>query len=70
MDMVGIRVEWVNINNIRGANDVVIIADTVEELQALLDMIKRESERMGLKINIKKTQAVVALKIPEPQSAT
>ena len=53
--MEGIRIGGENINNIRFADDTVIIADSEEKLQALLDTVKRESENMGLKINIKKT---------------
>ena len=66
MRMEGIKVSGVNINNIRYADDTVIIADTSEKLQALVDVVKRESEKMGLKINIKKTEVVVASKNPEP----
>ena len=54
------------INNIRSADDAVIIADSEEKLQALLDTVERESENMGLKINIKKTEVVVTSKNPEP----
>ena len=64
--MEGIKVGGSNINNIRYADDTVIIADTPEKLQALLDTVNRESERMGLKINIKKTEVVVASKNREP----
>ena len=39
-----------------------LVADTSEKLQALVDVVERESERMGLKINIKKTEVVVATK--------
>ena len=64
--MEGIRIGGENINNIRFADDTVIIADSEEKLQALLDAVRRESENMGLKINIKKTEVVVASKNPEP----
>ena len=64
-DMEGIKVGGVNINNIRYADDTVLIADTPEKLQALLDVVKRESERIGLNINIKKTEVMVASKNPE-----
>ena len=65
-EMEGIKVGGVNINNIRYADDTVLIADTSEKLQALVDVVKRESEGMGLKINIKKTEVVVATKNPAP----
>ena len=64
--MEGIRIGGENINNIRFADDTVIIADSEEKLQALLDTVKRESENMGLKINIKKTEVVVTSKDQEP----
>ena len=44
----------------------VIIADSAEKLQQLMDTVNRESEIMGLKINIKKTEVVVVSKNPEP----
>ena len=64
--MEGISIGGVNINNIRHADDTVIIADSAEKLQLLLDTVNRESEQMGLRINIKKTEVVVASKNPEP----
>ena len=62
----GIKVGGENINNIRFADDTVLIADTEEKLQVLLDIVERESERLGLKINIRKTEVMVASKNPEP----
>ena len=59
-DMDGIKIGGVNINNIRYADDTVIIADTAEKLQNLIDRVNRESEAMGLKINVRKTEVVVA----------
>ena len=53
MGVEGISTGGVNINNIRYADDTVIMADNTEKLQALLDTVKRESERVGLRINIK-----------------
>ena len=63
--MEGIKVGGVNRNHIRHADDTVIIADTAEKLQALVEVVKRESEKMGLRINTKKTEVVVASKNPE-----
>ena len=65
-DMEGIKVGGVNLNNIRYADDTVLVADTPEKLQALLNVVKRESERMGLNINIKKTEVMVASKKIDP----
>ena len=65
MGVEGISTGGVNIN-IRYADDAVVMADTAEKLRALLDTVKRESERMGLKIHIKKTEVAVASKKPQP----
>ena len=64
--MEGIKVGGENINNIRFADDTVIVADSEEKLQALIDTVKRESENMGLKINTRRTEVVVASKNFEP----
>jgi len=62
----GRKVGGVNINNIRYADDTILIADDVEKLQRLLDEVVEESERFGLKINEKKTFCMVMTKIKEP----
>ena len=41
-----------NINNLRHADDTTLIAESEEELKSLLMMVKEESERAGLRINI------------------
>ena len=43
-----------NINNLRYMNDTTLIAESKEELKSLLMRVKEESERAGLKLNIKK----------------
>ena len=65
MGVEGISTGGVNIN-IRYADDAVVTADAAEKLRAFLDTVKRESERMGLKIHIKKTKVAVASKKPQP----
>ena len=45
-----------NINNIRYADDMVMIADTEEKLQNLMDRLLVECARMGLRINIGKVR--------------
>lgn len=52
----GIKVNGVVINNIRYADDTIILANNAQDLQILLDCVHRESEDMGLKININKTK--------------
>ena len=64
-DMEGIKVGGMNINNIRYADDTVIIADTEEKLQSLLDRLNVECRAMGLKINIGKTEVMGVTKRKE-----
>ena len=53
-DKPGIKVNGENINNIRYADDTALIAGSKKELQALINIVVKESERMGLSLNIKK----------------
>ena len=48
-----IKIAWRNINNLRHADDTTLMAESKEELKSLL-MVKEESEKAGLKVNIKK----------------
>ena len=45
-----------NINNLRYADDITLMAESKEELKSLLMKVKNESERVGLKFNIQKTK--------------
>ena len=55
--MPGIKVGGYNMNNIRYADDTVLIADNEKELQEMLDTVVRESEeKKGLSLNKKKTE--------------
>ena len=65
-ELEGIRIGGINVNNIRYADDTVLIADSEEKLQALIQTINQASEEMGLKINIKKTETMVVSKAPNP----
>ena len=44
-----------NSNNLRYADDTTIMAESEEELKSLLMKVKKESEKVGLKLNIQKT---------------
>ena len=44
-----------NINNLRYADDTTLMAESEEELKSLLMKVKEESEKVGLKLNIQKT---------------
>ena len=50
----GIMIGRRNINNLRYADDTTLIAESKEELRSLLMRVKEESERAGLKLNIKR----------------
>ena len=54
----GIKISWRNINNLRYADDTTLIAESEEELKNLLMRVKEESEKVGLKLNIKKTKSM------------
>ena len=51
----GIKIAWRNINNLRYADDITLMAESEEELKSLLMKVKEESEKVGLKFNIQKT---------------
>ena len=48
----GIKIAWRNINNLRNADDTTLMAESKEELKDLLMKVKKESEKVGLKLNI------------------
>ena len=50
----GIKIAGRNINNLRYVDDTPLMAESEEELKNLLMRVKEESERDGLKLNIKK----------------
>ena len=51
-----IKIPRININNLRYADDTTIIAESKQELKSLLMKVKEDSEKAGLKLNIKKTK--------------
>ncbi len=61
-DLEGIKVGGVNINNLRYADDTVLLADSQDKLQAILDKVVTASEEKGLSLNVKKTECMVASK--------
>ena len=54
---VGIKLGGRNINNLRYAEDTILMAESEEELKSLLVKVKEESEKVGLKFNIQKTKS-------------
>ena len=51
----GIKIAGRNINNIRYADDITLMAESKEEQKSLLMKVKKESEKAGLKPNTQKT---------------
>ena len=49
-----------NISNLRYADDTTFLAESEEELKSLLMEVKEESEKVGLKLNIKKTKIMAS----------
>ena len=56
----GIKMARRNINNIRYADDTILMAESKEELKSLLMKVKEESEKVGLKLNIHKTKIMAS----------
>ena len=56
----GIKVAWTNINNLRYANDTIVMAESEEKLKSFLMKVKEESEKAGLKINSQKTKIMAS----------
>ena len=56
----GIKIARRNINHLRYANDITLMAESEEELKILLMKVKEESERVGLKFNIQKTKIMAS----------
>ena len=53
----GIKIARRNINNLRYADDTMLMAESEEELKSLLMKVKNESEKVGLKLNIQKLRS-------------
>ena len=53
----GIKTDGRNINNLRYADDTTLMAESEEELKSLLMKVKEESEKVGLKLNIRKRRS-------------
>ena len=56
----GIKVDGRNINNLRYADDTLLMAESKEELKSLLMKVKEKSEKAGLKFNIQKTKIMAS----------
>ena len=59
----GIKSAGRNINNLRYTDDTTLMTESEEELKSLLMKVKKESEKVGLKLNIQKTKIMVSCPI-------
>ena len=58
--LAGIKIAGRNVNNIRYADNTTLMAESEEELTSLLMIVKKESEKVGLKVNIQKTKIMAS----------
>ena len=56
----GIKIAGRNINKLRYAGDISLVAESKEELKSLLMKVKENSEKAGLKLNIQKTKIMIS----------
>ena len=56
----GIKMPRRNIDNLRYADDTILMAESKEELKSLVMKVKQESEKAGFKLNIKKTKIMAS----------
>ena len=56
----GIKIAGRNINNLRYADETILMAESEEELMSLLMKLEEESEKVGLKLNIQKTKVMAS----------
>ena len=59
----GIKIAGRNINNLRYAHNISLMAESEEELKSLLMKVKEESEKVSLKLNIQKTKIMASCPI-------
>ena len=60
LEEAGIKIAGRNINNLRYADDTTLMAESKEELKSLLMKVNKESEKVGLKLNIRKTEIMAS----------
>ena len=58
--LAGIKISWRNINNLRYADDTILMPESKEELKSLLMKVKEESEKAYLKLNFQKTKLMAS----------
>ena len=63
----GIKTAGRNFNNLRYGDDTTLMTESKEELKSLLMKLKKESEKVGLRLNIQKTKIMASGPIPSRQ---
>ena len=61
--LAGIKIAGRNINNLRYADGITLMAESEEELKSLLMKVKEESEKASLKLNIQKMKVMASVPI-------
>ena len=56
----GIKIARRNINNLRYADDTILMAESEDELKSLLMKVKKDSEKAGFKLNVKKSKIMAS----------
>ena len=56
----GIKITGKNVNNLKHADNTTLMVESEEELKSLLIKVKKESEKVGLKLNIQKTKIMAS----------
>ena len=56
----GIKTVWRNLNNLTCVDNITLMAESEEELKGFLTTVKEESERAGLRLNVRKTKIKAA----------
>ena len=59
-EQAGLKIAGRNINSLRYADDTTLMAESEEELKSLLMEVKEESEKVGLNLNIQKTNIMAS----------
>ena len=62
-EQTGVKIARKNTNNLRYADDTTLMAESKEELKSLLLKVKKEIEKVGLKLNIHKTKIMASVPI-------
>ena len=68
MNQAGMKIARRNMNNLRCADYITLMAESEEELKRLLMKVKEESEKIGLKLNIQKTKIMASSPITSWQT--